>query len=138
MSEPLPDDAFPAPATALAHELVESGAAPVDVDVNELLAQITALQGRVTAMEAEKGVPSDPKAAALKNLQDHVKAHAAANPLTDFSELSDALAKVVEAGTVAFRDVELLRVLVEDTVIKHPSFAYLGELARNLAKAALV
>ncbi len=88
MSEPLPD----VPVSPLAQELVESGAKPVGVDVNELLAQITALQGRVTAMEAEKGVPSDPTGAALKNLKDHVAAHAAANPLLDFSELATALA----------------------------------------------
>ncbi|SRR5258708_5695071 len=133
MSEPLPD----VPVSPLAQELVESGAKPVGVDVNELLAQITALQGRVTAMEAEKGVPSDPTGAALKNLKDHVAAHAAANPLLDFSELATALANVVEAGTASFRDVELLRVLVEDTVVKHPSFAYLGVLVRDLAKVVL-
>src|SRR5258708_35495055 len=107
MSEPLPD----VPVSPLAQELVESGAKPVGVDVNELLAQITALQGRVTAMEAEKGVPSDPTGAALKNLKDHVAAHAAANPLLDFSELATALANGVDARTCTFPGVEFLAVL---------------------------
>src|SRR5258708_17929239 len=133
MSEPLRY----VPVSRLGQEIVECGAKPVGLDVNELLGQITALQGRVTAMEAEKGVPSDPTGAALKNLKDHVAAHAAANPLLDFSELATALANVVEAGTASFRDVEFLRVLVEDTVVKHPSFAYLGVPGKDLAKGVL-
>src|SRR5258708_14759727 len=104
MSEPLPD----VPVSPLAQELVESGAKPVGVDVNELLAQITALQGRVTAMEAEKGVPPDPTGAALKNLKDHVAAHPAANPLLDFSELATALANVVAAVTPPIPPVKVL------------------------------
>src|SRR4029077_3317831 len=132
-----PTDNPPAPASDLQAELLASGAAPVTVDAEALLAQIKALTARVQAMEAEKGIPSDPIKAALNNLVSHVEARASQYPNHDFSELHSTLTTLPEQITQTH--TALVKSLVEGVVaqLKHAEISYFPELARNLEQAVL-
>lgn len=70
--------------STLAEELVASGAAPVEPDVYALLKQLQeqaqAQQEKIDRLEAERGIPSDPRQATLMALTDHLKAQQTANP----------------------------------------------------------
>ncbi|SRR5258708_888345 len=122
------------PASPLAQELTAAGAQPTIVDANALLAQIASLQDRLTAMEAEKGIPSDPIDAARANLQAHVQAHANARPTLDFSEV---LKHLEEQATKDGAD--LIRLLLEDVAnqFRAVDLTYVLQLARDLQKVLL-
>lgn len=120
-----------------AQQMVDAGARPNDVDVAALLAQMKALQDRVDAMSAQQGIPADPVEAALKNLSDHVKARAAANPNHDFSLLISTLDDLDES--LDSRNAERLDIVTQQHVNRHSmlDLAYLKELAGDLRMAVL-
>src|SRR5258708_16747442 len=93
----------------LAEELVAVGAQPTTVDANELLRQMAALQDRIKAMEADRGIPSDPIEAGKVNLLAHVQAHANANPSFDFSSVLKSL-----EGEVTKDGADLIRLRSEE------------------------
>lgn len=115
---------------ALAAELVTAGAQPAQVDAAAMLAQIQELTARMNAMAEKAGVPADPVEFARGNLLAHVKAHAAANPTAELSELSAA----VEDKAV---NPDLVGLLTEEAVARHPKIdlRYVAELARDFRKA---
>jgi hypothetical protein len=103
MTEPTdtPQDAIAAPS------LVEGGAAPVEVDVAAMMAQIQALQARVDSMSVAAGIPSDPVAAAVKDLKDHIAGRARSVPtmaeaLSPLTTEADALEDKPTADQVDF------------------------------------
>lgn len=117
--------------------LLESGAAPVAVDVSALHAQIQAMQARMDAMSVAAGVPSDPLGAAVANLIAHVKVRASVNPGFDMTDLLDTLDTLTDKPSA--QDAELVRLEV-DSVLERGSaleLHYLKELARNLHKETL-
>lgn len=123
---------------ALATELVSAGAAPVQPDVSALLEQILKLQARVDDMSKAAGVPTDPIGAAIKDLADHVKARASANPSRDFTEVLDTINTLPE--TPSSKDAELVSVLVGEFVDAHKNVEgadYLRALAVSLHKSVL-
>jgi hypothetical protein len=103
----------------------------------ELLAQIQKLQDRIDSMQAAQGIPSDPVEAALKNLVDHIEAHAAQNPSHDFSALKDVVNLTHDALTS--KDAEKIQVTVEKVIdsLRHLDLHYVLELARDLRTAVL-
>jgi hypothetical protein len=130
----------PAPVSSPeAEELMAAGAHPVDVDVNELYVQILKMQAQIDAMNAERGIPSDPVAAAIQNLLHHVKARQAANPGFDFAELLTQLEEMPD--TPEAKDAELVRVIVDEHIERGGSqvegLDYLRHLARDLHKVTL-
>lgn len=113
-------------------QLVEAGAAPTVPDVAELLALIQRTQERVNQLEAERGIPSDPVAAAVMNFKAHVEAHAAQNPVHDFSQLTDAVSNLSDPPLVS--EVEVLRTLAAKHARRLTSLdlAYVQELVDDL------
>lgn len=113
-----------------AQQMLDAGVTPYVPDVAAMLATIKALQARVEAVEAEKGIPSDPVAAAVDNLTAHVKARAAQYPNHDFSAVLDALNNLPE--TVDTKSTELLKALVDDLASEYRNLEidYLPKLAR--------
>lgn len=116
--------------------LTEAGAAPTNVDANEMLAQIQALQEQMAALRASAGIPGDPIEAHVMALRAHVKAQADANPHYDFSELQKALEDLPEPKSLTTDDTDLVKSTVEDTTrrfghIRH-ELGYVEELARGL------
>src|SRR5258706_4315564 len=63
--------------------LINAGAAPVTVDVEELQRQIQALTDRMNQQSIALGVPTNPVGAAVAKLIAHVQARAAAHPRYD-------------------------------------------------------
>lgn len=122
----------PVAVSAEAQQMLDAGVTPFIPDVQAMLATITALQARVAAVEAEKGIPSDPVAAAVKDLTAHVKARAAQYPNHDFSSVLDALDSLPE--TPDTKSTELVKALVDDLAYdyKHLEIDYLPKLARSL------
>lgn len=122
--------------------LLASGAAPTEVDAATMLAQIKELQAKVASLSVAAGIPTDPVAAALKNLKDHLEARDAQHPNHDFGEALK-LVKELSGDSVVIKpqDVELVRVVVDELIdncrnIWH-ELAYLPELARNLYRETL-
>lgn len=132
-----PQDAIPPQTSEFQQELIAAGAKPVQIDYEALLAHQKWLEGRLAALEAERGVPSDPIAGGKANLIAHIEARAAQYPYVDFSEILDAAKGLPEAMT---RDhTDLLRTLVSDFAgsLKHLEVGYLPELASDLHKEVL-
>jgi hypothetical protein len=122
-----------------AEAMVKAGAKPSPVDVNALLDQIQRLQAQMDAVNADRGIPSDPVGAAVKNLTDHVAARLASSDQVDLKNLADALKKLSENDGPYEKDVALISDLVEEAIDNHPQrfhdFHYLRILARDLRKA---
>lgn len=130
-----PQDAVPA--SELQAQLVASGAHPVQIDSEALLAQIQALQERLGILEKERGVPSDPIAGGKANLIAHIQARAAQYPYTDFSEILQAAKDLPDDMT---RDhTDFVKTLVTEFVdtFKHFELGYLPQLATTLHKEVL-
>ena len=136
---PTVDTLDPANASDEAKEMVAAGAVPQQVDVNALLAQLQALQARVQVMEAEKGIPSDPVAAAHKNLYDHVKTRQHMHALYPeaFAETLKVLDQAKEDGLDALTadDVAYIRECVDGLPSTVEGKDYLQELAHDLRGA---
>lgn len=100
MSDQTSQDAVP---SEFAAQLVESGAHAQDIDVTAMLTQIKALQAQVDKLNAERGIPADPVAAAKDDLLAHLTARQAQYPDEDFSPLVTAVKTLPdsEAITVA-------------------------------------
>lgn len=115
-----------------AKEMVDSGVTPYIPDVAAMMATIQALQERVKAVEAERGIPSDPVAAGVSDLTAHVKARAAMYPNHDFSSVLDILNNLPEV--IDLKTSELLKTLVDDLVAEFHNLEvdYLPKLARSL------
>lgn len=129
-----PIESLPGPVSQEAKDMVAAGAAPASVDADAMLKLIQELQSKVAGLEAEKGIPSDPVEAAVKNVEDHVTARAAAMPHVDFSELSNALDKLRQ--DVTSDGFNVVKLAWED-LTGHAELAYLGQLVRDLGKAVL-
>lgn len=99
--------------------------------------QIAKLQSQVDAMNVERGVPSDPVAAAVQNLKTHLKTRKAMSPDFDFAELEARLEELTDAPDPD--TAEMVEVIVQDTVARgaHLEIHYLTQLARDLRKAVL-
>lgn len=121
-----------------AKTLVNEGVTPYQPDVTELLRQMNALQSKVSAMQAERGIPDNPVEFAVKNLSDHVTAHGNANPSLDTSSVRNAIKEFSDNPTK--NGGELLSLYVDDLVGANPhlDLAYLRQLARDVRKAVLV
>lgn len=120
--------------------LVDAGATAYHPDVAAMLEQMKALQARVDTMQAERGIPSDPVEAAVKNLLAHVRARKDANPSFDFSELLEQLQYLADNADYKPDDnaAQLVGLAVEDAVTRGPAeFGYLTVLARDFRKAVL-
>jgi hypothetical protein len=127
------DDAATTP-TSLHDELLAAGAHANPVDLQAL---IMSLQNRITSLEGERGVPSDPIAGAVKNLIDHVKSRISQHPKLDASELMQTLETLPETVTTAH--ASLIKTLIDEVMLKHVQIAhdvaYWPELAMTLTKA---
>jgi hypothetical protein len=117
--------------------MIAAGAHAQDVDVNAMLATIKAMQERLQALEAERGVPSDPIKGAISNLVAHVEARAAQYPYIDFTEILNAVKELPE--TVTRDHTELVHSLVTDftNTLKGLEVHYLPELSGVLHRAVL-
>lgn len=124
------------PTSPEAEELLAAGAAPVQPDVNTMMAQIERLQKQVDRMNQERGVPSDPVGFALQNLSDHAKTRDTMNTHVDFTELTELLTEARESKSPLDMDDATM---IHDAVVALPNNAegkdYLEQLARDLRKA---
>lgn len=120
--------------------LVED-ATPTTVDADALLKQMAELQARLTAMEAERGIPADAVEAKMQALRAHYEARKVANPGVDFSEIHEVLENLpVKSDGVTREHTELVRDTVQDYVRRSPvthELAYLSDLAGELHKEVL-
>lgn len=141
MSEPTVQDATPpTPQTSeFQQELIAAGATPQFPNVEQMLAQMAAMQKQIDALNAERGVPANPIEGAKQNIIDHVKARAAQLPRVIFDELSQTLAALPEV--LSQDHTSLIMTLVDELLANAGSVAhelsYLPELARNLHKEVL-
>lgn len=119
----------------LAKTLVESGAAPVSVDIDALVAQIQELQRVQEKLLAERGIPADPIAAQIQALGDHLKVQASANP-AHAESYAKALEYVgsLDSKTLTSSDAAKAVRLVSRIQAKHPQheLAYVRQLAEDL------
>lgn len=128
--------------SALADELVASGAEPTTVDVNELIVQLQRQQAesqrRIEQLMAERGVPTDPIAATQQALLDHLVVQSNANPLhsADYAAAIEYAGDRVNDGSDALTEKRAARLVrhVEDLWARHPGheLAYAASLAREL------
>lgn len=135
-------DGNPQAPSVEAQSLVDAGATPYVPDVAEMLRQMRELQSRVDTLQAERGIPSDPVEAAVKDLVTHVKARQDANPTFEFSkDLKDQLKYLTENPDYRpdSNAAELLALGIEDAVSRgrHLELSYLTELARNVRREVL-
>jgi hypothetical protein len=130
-------DTTSVPIGEAAQTLLASGAKPFVPDVEEMMRQMQALQTRIAAMEAEKGVPADPIVAAVGNLQDHVQAKVNAHPGLELNEISTVVKELADHPNINMVTVvrELLGKLIKR--YRHVDFSYVEELATDLATAVL-
>ena len=120
-----------------ADTLAEAGAAPVEVNAAELLARIQAMQVQMDSLLAERGVPVDAMAAAVKDVQDHIAARVSSLPnrAEEFAELK-ALAKDLPEHPTS-TDTELLRTVLDEVRGYAEGLDYIKELATGLHKRVL-
>jgi hypothetical protein len=131
------EDLGPVSQTAL--DMVAAGARPTEIDGEALLRELRRMQARIASLEGERGVPSDPIAGGIANLQAHVKARAAQYPDRDFSELLTVLGRLPDSASVTPAHSDLVKTIVDEvtTAAKHLELSYLPELAGALHKAVL-
>jgi len=121
--------------------LIEAGAAPVQVDPQELMrqlqAQVAEQQKVIERLAAERGVPVNPQDVYTLALADHLKAQQNANPV--HKDSYDDVVSLVEDAVQNAKDFTMdranhLREVIEDLREKHPQheLAYVRELARSL------
>jgi hypothetical protein len=89
---------------------------------------------------AERGIPSDPVAAQIQALSDHLQAQSNANP-NHTASYADALNYVKGLTSDALTEKKALKMerLVEDLRARHGAheLAYVGQLARDLHTGTL-
>lgn len=135
------DDANTQAASPEQQALIDAGATPVQPDVNALLAQFEEqrqkMQQQIDQLLAERGIPSDPTAAAVQNVSDHAKAQAQANPVhaDDYAEVLELLGDL-DSESVTADQVSELREALDELSAKHPQheLGYLKSLAKDLHK----
>lgn len=127
MTEPNPQDPH-----ALANELVNAGATPVPDNADETLARLKELEAKYETLATSHGVVTDPVGHARKNLVDHLRAHAAANP----NHAAD-LNTIADAADDAATNPELVSVLIDDALarLRHLDLNYVAQLGRDYRKA---
>jgi len=141
MSEPTVQDAGPVtpPTSDFQQELIAAGATPQFPNVEQMLAQMAAMQKQIDALNAERGVPANPIEGAKQNLADHIKARAAQLPSIVVDELKKAVEDLPEVITPDH--IALVETLVEELLINSSPYAhelgYIPVLARDLKKAVL-
>lgn len=125
-----------APVPLSTETLAAAGAAPVQVDVQAMYAQIQKMQAVIDRQSAALGVPTNPIGAAVTNLLHHVKARAAANPGFDFQDLLAQLTPMADDNaTVVTKTAELVSLAVDDALDRGRQLEgldYLKVLARDL------
>lgn len=110
-----------------------------EVDVAALIKQLqeqaAAQQKHIEALLAEKGIPSDPVAAQILALQQHVDAQANANPWhsDSYVALKSYVDKLESEGLTDKKAQKAVR-LVQAVQAKHPGheLAYVSQLANDL------
>lgn len=108
-----------APEDTVTAAVVEN-AAPVDVDPQDMLRQLVALQAQVEQMRTEQraalGQPSDPVAAAVRDLKDHVKARTVIAIPGRREELKDLIDEVdTMTESPSENDLSILADLFDET-----------------------
>jgi len=113
--------------------MAEAGAKPVEVDAAALLAMIQDLQGRLDAAEAARPAVTDPVAARVRAIKDHMEARARAVPARadELSELKDLIAGLEDKPAGA-HVADIREALSE---IQHfEGLEYISQLAKELGK----
>lgn len=123
-----------------AQAMIDAGARADTVDVSALMDQIQRLQAQMDAVNAERGIPTDPVAKAAQDLYVHVKARQDSSVELDLKELLTELEKTAsDNGVVDEKSVAYITDLVDEAIANHPhrshDFPYLATLARDLRKA---
>lgn len=131
----------PIPPVATGPDPVPAGQAPipestpaVDPQVAMLVAQVQRMQAQIAAMHEAQGIPSNPVAAAAKNLQQHVAARLASG-LSMFQELHDAVKDLGE--TVESKESDLARTIASELRDHVEGAPYVKDLANALHKLVL-
>lgn len=136
MAADTPEDVIKAAqADPFTQAAVDAGATPAPVDYDALLKNIAAMQAKISSLEAERGIPSDPIAAHVKNLVDHVAARSASVPSVDMGVVKEALSKLPEdSAQVNSKATAYVKELVHNMVDKFKAheFGYLRDLASDL------
>lgn len=134
-----PQDAVPTPPSELAAQLQQSGAHAQDIDVTALLKQMASLQAQVDKLNAEKGIPADPVAAAKDDVLAHVTARQAQYPTEDFSPIVKALKELPDSEAITPAHSGRIQTLVTQFVGTHArhELSYVKELADTFHLAIL-
>jgi poly-gamma-glutamate capsule biosynthesis protein CapA/YwtB (metallophosphatase superfamily) len=116
--------------------LAEAGAAPVEVNADELLAQVQQLQAQMASLLAERGVPADPVAAGVLDLRDHVLGRATSVPdrKDEFADLVKAMKGMSDKPTA--QEIEYTRAAL-DEIRPFEGHEYVRQLAAGLHKLVL-
>lgn len=122
-----------------AQEMAAKGASATHVDLDEMLAQMQKMQARIDSLSAAQGIPADPTAAAIKNLQVHAQARADMHPTRDFSKLLETVDNIADDPTT--KDTDYVATVVRNFVkrsgtIAH-DLAYVEQLADDLHEHTL-
>lgn len=141
-----PEDTSPPVPGSFAEELAASGAAPVEVDTNELMRrlqeQVDKQQALIDKMAAERGIPTDPVAALVLTFHDHLAAQANANPVhaADYADLLTVAKTMVDNSEGLTVDNALyVREAADELQEKHPQheLAYVRSVAKELHRFLL-
>lgn len=128
------------PPVGLAGDLAAAGASPITADVAAMMAQIQAMQRQIAEMQAERGIPADPVAAAVQDLKSHVSARVEAtgmhHPQHDYLQI---LVKTIKnlSDSPEYQQVEFIRTLFDDVKHHLEGLPYLKDLALKLAQEVL-
>lgn len=139
--EPEYIEPYEVPDDSLAAELVKSGAAPVEVDVPAMIASMQAMMDKQSALiaqlMADRGIPTDPIAAQIQALQDHLAVQATANPYhTESYKAVRDYASALNSDNLTVNQTTKLRNLVDDLPAHH-ELGYVRHLAKDLHNTAL-
>lgn len=138
---PVEPEYYEAPEDSLAGELISSGAAPVPVDVAGMIADLQAMAAKQSALiaqlMAERGIPTDPIAAQIQALQDHLAVQATANPThaAVYKPVQEYAGALTSDGLSVNQAVKL-RNMIDDLPTAH-ELGYVKHLAKDLHNTAL-
>lgn len=132
---------YDAPEDSLAGELLSTGAAPVPVDVAGMIADLQAMAAKQSALiaqlMAERGIPTDPVAAQIQALQDHLAVQATANPnhAATYKPVQE-YAGALTSDSLTVNQAVKLRNMIDD-LPGHHELGYVRHLAKDLHNTTL-
>ena len=97
--------------------------------------QVDKLQRQVDSLLAAQGIPSDPIAAGLKNVYDHLTVRAAMLPQHDFTDLLSRHEALGDSPTVD--QVAAYEHAVRRFSVRSPELAYVHQLTEDLHQTLL-